>query len=268
MFTISKPHWQATSALALTGMILSSVTPLTAVEPAHPLWWGDLGVTNGNPKQNKGVAQLGQVKNTANKAHYELESLLPGGVGFNVPFTIPSAPDAAWYQTQKKALNLGQLKAVAKPFYDRLNEISPAWVETQLQANGLTNTHYFEDSNGYFYPWNPATPVSENYKSAQIGQIKVVFALRFRADADSDTLNDLVELAMYGDTSGDGTATDYDGDGLSDALEVTHGTSSFETDTDHDGVSDGDEVAASTDPLSAAITSSSATTLEVFTPLN
>ncbi len=265
MFPLPKPRWQILSALVSAGMIASSLTSLEA-EPTHPLWWADLGVTNANAVQNKGVAQLAQVKNIANMAHFELESLLPGGVGFNVPFIIPNAPDSTWYQTQKKALNLGQLKAVAKPFYDRLNEISPAWVEGQLQASGLAtlNTHYFQDTNGYFYPWSPTTPVSENYKPANVGQLKLVFALRFREDADSDSLKDLVELAMYGDTLGDGTTTDYDDDGLSDAAEVQAGTSSLDVDSDHDGILDG----ADTYPAATDYTSTSATTLEVFTPLN
>ena len=55
--------------------------------------------------------------------------------------------------------------------------------------NGLNvlGVDYFKDtSSGYFYPWNPATPVAENYKLASAGQLKVVFALRLsELDVDS-----------------------------------------------------------------------------------
>ena len=125
-------------------------------EPSHPEWWSNRNVTTANPVQNKGVANIGQLKHIATEGHAELEALLPGGAGFNLPFSQPPAnPDAAWYQNQKKLLQLGVLKRVAKDFYDRLNSISPFWVESQLQVNGLMTlgTDYHKDtSTGYYYP--------------------------------------------------------------------------------------------------------------------
>ena len=270
MSTLPRPRWQAAAACALTGMLASSFAPLCG-EPSHPAWWNARNVKSGNPANNKGVAIIAQLKHISTEGHAELEAVLPGGAGFALPFSPPpSNPDTAWYQDQKKVLQLGVLKRVAKDFYDRLNAISPAWVEQQLQTNGLTTlgTDYYQDANAYFYPWSSSTPVSENYKPSNLGQLKLTFCLRLGENLDGDSLVDLVEWAMYGSTAGDGTTSDYDGDGLTDALEITHGTSLFEMDTDHDGVSDGDEVAASTDPLTPATTSSPASTLEVFTPLN
>lgn len=269
--SMPKPRLQITSAFALAGMAMSSFAPLMSVEPQHPSWWSNRNVTNGNPPKNKAVATVAQVKHISTQAKAELDSLLPGGAGLTLPFPDkPQNADAAWYQKQKNALTLGELKACAYSVYQTLNAIDPGWVQSQLQLNGLNTlgVNYHRDSNGYYYPWNPQTAVSENRKVAILAQLKVTFCLRFNENLDGDTLTDLVELAMYGSTAGDGTTSDYDGDGLTDALEITHGTSLTEMDSDHDGVSDGDEVAASTDPLAAATTSSSASTLEVFTPLN
>ena len=214
---------------------------LTALS-APPIWWADRGVTNASPQQNKGVANLGQAKNMANQAHSELEALLISGAGYSQPFNAPANPDAAWYITQKKSLNLGQLKAVAKPFYDRLNAISPSWVETQLQANGLTvsGTDYFQDAtSGYFYPWNPTTPIEENFKVATIGQLKLVFSMRLREDKDNanagDGLPDIWEWQIVNSSPG-GVINSPD--------EVIP-----EEDFDSDGVSNSDEYQNNTDPL-------------------
>lgn len=242
MYNLPKPIWQTSSALVLSGMILSAFTPLVAVEPTHPLWWGDRNVTNGNAVQNKGVAQIGQLKYMATQAHAELEALLPGGAGFDLPFSQPPAnPDAAWYQNQKKALNLGQLKAVAKPFYDRVNEVTTLWPLAQMQTNGLANLgeHYFQGANGNLYPWNPATPVAENYKPASVGQLKLVFALRFRYSDDGDAAPDLMELAVFGDTDEVITvAHDTNADGFVDYAELINGYGLPGVDTDMDGTTD------------------------------
>lgn len=219
--------------------MLATISPLIS-EPAHPAWWNDRGVKSGNPAQNKGLANLGQLKHIANQAHAELESILPSGAGYPVPFSVPAEADQAWYDAQKKILNLGQLKAVAKPVYDRLNEISPNWVKNQLELNGLTlDTDFFKDSNDFYYPWNPTTPVSENYKLATVGQIKLVFALRLRESTDGDTAADLLELAAFGTTSHLITSTqDSDQDGVTDLAEIITQPDASLRDLDGDGISD------------------------------
>ena len=123
-----KPRWQIISAFILCGMILRTL--FVSAEPAHPDWWDDQGVTNDNDTENLAVANLGQLKHVVNQAHATLEAVFPTGAP--KPFIVPVNPDAVWYETQKKALNLGQLKAVAKPIYDNLNEISPNWVKSQF----------------------------------------------------------------------------------------------------------------------------------------
>lgn len=230
-------------------MILSPFIPLVA-EPVHPAWWNDRGVKNTSSVQNLGVANIGQLKHIATQAHAELESLLPGGAGFYLPFgPPPENPDAAWYDNQKKVLQLGVMKRVAKDFYDQLNGISSAWVESQLQANGLTtlNTDYFQDATtGYFYPWNPTTPVAENYKVATVGQLKLVFCLRLGQDTDGDSLPDLWEHMIISADPNDGIVAltdvllgdDYDNDTVSNLEEYQNGLSPVLEDSDGDGLDD------------------------------
>jgi len=181
------PKWQVTAALTLSGMILSTLSPLMS-EPTHPEWWAD-GVITEKEANNKAVVNVGQVKNLANRAQAELEKTVVDGAGYEKPYEAPDSPDAAWYETQKSPANLGQVKSAAQPFYNRLNAISPSWVESQFQINGLNTlgVDYFQDADtGYFYPWNPATPVLQNYKPAAVGQLKSAFAMRVRQDSDAD----------------------------------------------------------------------------------
>ena len=138
------------------------------------------------------------------------------------------------------------MKAVAKPLYDRLNESSPAWVAGQLEASGLIlNVNYFADSRGFFYPWKLNTPVAENYKTAAVGQIKIVYALRFNQNVETidDGIPDLWEYQIINANPNDDIRTladvtpegDFDGDGVSNLAEYQSGsdptTSSFFTDS-------------------------------------
>lgn len=108
--------------------------------------------------------------------------------------TVPAEPEeysitgtgprklAAAGTTQKdfSAINQGQLKAVAKPFYDRLAELFAAF-------------------GGYAKPWTDATADDTSFAVASIGQLKNVFACN--RDSDSDGMTDLFELT-WGNRSG------------------------------------------------------------------
>jgi len=243
-----KLRWQATSFLVIFGMVLAAVAPLMS-EPS-PAWWSTRGVTNEHPLQNLSVANLGQLKHIATQMYGELDDLFPDGAGYSLAFANPPAnPEAEWYSSQRTTINLGQLKAVAKPIYDRLNAISPSWVESQLRGNGLSSlgTDYFQDTgSGYFYPWNPSTPVEANYKLVTIGQLKLVFALKLKENTDGDSLPDLWEYAVLLSHPETGfTAitqltdeTNTDGDLLTALQEYQYGTDPFSSDSNHDGLSD------------------------------
>ncbi len=214
--------------------LLASIST-TGFSEDPPVWWDTYGVTNSAAESNKSPAVLGQLKWMARTAWTELDTVLPGGAGFALSSVVPAAPtspDQPWYDAQKTVANLGQLKYVAEPFYRRLLVAAPGWVAEEFDRNGL-------ESWPHPFPWDPSTPVEANYSPAVLGQLKLVFSLRFGESPDSDTVPDLLEHFFYGSTTGDGTSTDYDKDGDSDAAEIAAGTQPDIADTDGDGIPDG-----------------------------
>ncbi len=139
---------------------------------AGPQWWIDRGVIDSSATPNNyGPVNLGQLKAMATAAYDEMEQDLPGGAGADVTTLVKS-----WYQLELDgsfhlvggkrvpltgpttdnfaAANLGQMKAVAKPFYD------------QLMAIGYSDQ----------YPWNGSdADAPDNFALANIGQLKNVF---------------------------------------------------------------------------------------------
>ncbi len=231
---ISRNKWHVVLYLSAAVLLISVFT--TLAQP--PTWWQAKGAIDPNAAENnQALANIGQAKHMATQAETALSEILTNGSGIDLSTRIPAKPanpDPAWFEDQKKLLNLGQLKHLSQPFYVRLNQISPAWVESQLQQNGLTTlgTNYHQDTHtGYFYPWNPATPVSENLKPANIGQLKLIFSLRFNQDTDNngqpDGLPDLWEYQIINASDTDAITTleqvtpqgDFDGDGVDNLTE-------------------------------------------------
>jgi hypothetical protein len=179
-----------------------------------PNWWTASGTTtiqgtasrvltgsnlpmlrNDLPENNYAVLNLGQLKHAAVRAKIYLDlmlsgSILPGktgGAGSTVNTMLSSAAfTSSTGGVNYAPANLGQLKAIAKPFYDRLQAVFGA--------------------TAYPYPWNTSTPVSANYAIANIGQLKNVFNF---------DLSPKVYLAVRSDgQAGSGTSADpYDASG-------------------------------------------------------
>jgi len=229
-----------------------------------PLWWAD-----GNPPvtapgagpNHHGPANLGQAKWMAKRAletlaacdaplaaaiEQQLTQPQANGHGGMLPaildFAIPNPPqDAAWRDRQHAPLLLGQLKAIATPFYDQLHAAAPAWLDYQstdpatqgqLQLNGTKDPA--DPAN--FYPWTSDPGDDANHAIATIGQLKAVFSLRFDTLADSDS----------------------DHDGMPDLWEFNHDfnpndPSDAADDPDGDGMTNLEEYNAGTDPLSPGI---------------
>ena len=168
-----------------------------------PAWWTERGVlTPGATPDDYAAVNQGQVKNIAKQAYQEMKAKLSGGAGATLD-AIWDTPAASTDDYQ--AINLGQLKNVAEPFYARLQELN---YSGQPLASGQTR------------PWNnPANP-ADDYALANIGQVKNLFCF---------------DLSLL-------VAPDSDGDGLSDAAEVTAGTDPNNPDTD------GDELPDAADP--------------------
>jgi len=121
---------------------------------AAPDWWGDGPVLASGPPittNDYAVCNQGQLKWIATNADLEMEAEFSGGAGSAVETTVNTfTPDNNF-----QAVNMGQVKNVAKPFYDRLQEKSKA------------------DT----YPWTTNTTSDDvDYGAANIGQVKHIFS--------------------------------------------------------------------------------------------
>ena len=187
--------------------LLIAVSTLAPVAADPPQWWD--GVIDVTAQENpQGPVNQGQLKNMATHLYQELVTHV-GTPNFQLTDLFPAppaSPDLAWYEDQKKIVNLGQLKAVATPFYDYLNGISPQWVRGQIEANHGNGISWTEN-----YPWDPTTPLAENLKPANIGQLKLVFSLRILLDDDQDGVPTITEI-LLGTGTGSGSDSDSDSD--------------------------------------------------------
>lgn len=246
----------------LSVVMLVASEGMPSVIAAEPSWWASRGVIDTNADQNNyAPANIGQAKWIALKAKDELEYYAPNlasGIDLSA-YAVPMTPDQAWYDNQKSMLNIGQLKVVSKPFYDSL---PLDWLKGQMTQNGVSNWVGP-------YPWNEATPITENYKPANLGQIKLLFSLRFGASDDGDNSSDLSELAYLGTTKynlnltrqqwegvfadPNAASADSDGDGVPNIVEISLGTDPNSADSDGDGMPDGFEIYYNLEPLDPGI---------------
>jgi hypothetical protein len=146
---------------------------------AQPQWWATRGVVAGQADDHV-VANLGQLKTLSVAAALEMELRLSGGAGTDItnvvsPWLQPAALGAS--RDDYAALTVGQLKYVAKRFYDRL---------------GLSGS----------YPWTSSSADDDDYAVANLGQLKYVFSFNILTpgvtDTDADGLADSWEETFFG----------------------------------------------------------------------
>jgi len=116
-------------------------------DPNLQHWWYSYGVvdTNATVTNDYAAANQGQLKWMAGKARAAMDDLLTDGADSTISNLVNGFTATNNYQ----AVNIGQAKNTAQPFYDRL---------------GLTN-----------YPWLGAAATND-YGAANIGQIKNLFS--------------------------------------------------------------------------------------------
>lgn len=245
----------------LSGAVICSLFLAAAVLGAPPTWWivrQVLDPAAASRKDDYAAANVGQVKTLAKKAAAEMEAAFgpQGGAGTAIQSMVASWAAAADPQNPRDdfaVVNAGQLKSIAKPFYDR------------LIALGL---HTAGD-----YPWSGSSTPKDDYAAVNVGQVKTAFAFEIdhdfdndgmnyvweRAhnldgqnsadaglDADGDHLTNLQEFRLgtnptLADTNGNNTnddLEDFDGDGLNNFLELAHNGDVTKADTDGDGIGD------------------------------
>lgn len=196
---------------------------------APPAWWTEEDTRIIHPtaipsvEANHAPVLVGQLKNVAKQAKIYLDATLPGGAGWQINALIESfEPEngisftAAELQENHAPVNLGQLKAVAKPFYDRL-------LDAGYDTKGNLIDRGYPISWSANYPWLSTTSTAENRLAANIGQLKLVFSFDLTggmnlADADGDGLPDTWEARYFPNTNVLPNA-DPDGDGLTNLQE-------------------------------------------------
>jgi uncharacterized membrane protein len=194
------------SVRLIAGVVCSLVLPLIGFASA-PAWWSARGVIKTDaPANDYGPVNAGQLKNIAKAAAAELDLQLPGGAGDAIHALIASWTTPSAGTNDFATLNLGQVKAVAQPFYDR------------LIALGYTNA----------YPWNSSANPTRDFSAANIGQIKKLFSFDLTAtdllhDVDQNGLPDWWERYYFGHIGLDPRA-DSDGDGATIAQEFLNHT--------------------------------------------
>ncbi len=203
------------SLAAALGLAVAEPQPARAA--GYPAWWTNRQVVVSTSATNDYfAANLGQLKWFATNACDELEANLPGGAGATVWALVRGFGRGG----NRVAVNLGQLKTVAAPFYARI----------------------IAERYATAYPWTETTADDANHAPVNLGQLKRVFAFDLTMDTDSDGLPDMWETAnglnRLDDADGIG---DDDQDGLSNAAEYAARTNPQNPDTDADGLPDGEE---------------------------
>jgi len=124
-----------------------------------PSWWSAYGVLSGTTPADYAAANQGQAKYMAVAAAAELDNDLSqfGGAGSALDTLAANLLSGTTNSTDYAVINLGQLKALAQPFYDRLLALG---YERPPLTTGT-------------YPWVGLTP--NDYAVANIGQVKNLF---------------------------------------------------------------------------------------------
>lgn len=205
---------------------------------ADPTWWAARGVTNASDPSNLSPATIGQAKHMVAMALAELQPRLAAPDYQELQADVAAIVDLALPQTQvdfdnqRKVLLGGQLKALARPFYDRLRSLEATWLNNQIYQSNIRVAEPDSYPLAYSpYSWSVSTSDDSNYSPATVGQLKSAFSLRFETigagfsmDADADGMPDWWEI-LYGlnpnnvaDASGDGV-----GDGVTNLMKYKTG---------------------------------------------
>jgi hypothetical protein len=142
-----------------------------------------------------------------------------------------------------RAVTQGQLKAVGKVFYKRVEELyrtRDQQIQFPLPTPWRGGFPWTDDDSTQT---TTDTEDDQNQALVNLGQLKAVFAFDLLADSDGDGKNDIDEIAQVTPSGGipnNPYNPDSDGDGLSDSFEI--GTNSHFSDSDLDGTSDGEDL--------------------------
>jgi len=176
------------AAFAMAPSILLAVTPS---------WWATYGVQNENPANDYAAVNQGQVKNIAVAAVSELDTDLAqfGGAGGQLDQLASTLISGSSPQRNDyAAINLGQLKALAQPFYDR------------LLALGYNIPPVMSGT----YPWITSGLAANDYAMANLGQVKNLFSFDVTYSSAGNGIPDWwAQLYFPGQTINSGSSVQW-----------------------------------------------------------
>ncbi|MBX7207317.1 MAG: hypothetical protein K1X78_03305 [Verrucomicrobiaceae bacterium] len=155
--------WRYTAAVLASLMVTD---PFLLAAP--PAWWTNTAHPERNvtpstlaaQRDDFSAANIGQLKTLARKAMQAMDDAWPGyGAGpavHSMAAAWDSPAAAGVSRDDYAAVNAGQLKSVAKPFYDRLIQLG------HRPPNA--------------YPWSSSTASRDDYALVNIGQVKSLFS--------------------------------------------------------------------------------------------
>lgn len=149
-------------------IVITLLLALTSSAAPFPSWWTTRGVLkSGTPlPDDYAVLNQGQLKNIALAAFREFEDRIPGGAGAELTAAINGftqiqngqrVPKTSAQTDDFAVVSIGQLKAIAKPFYKRFSDV------------------YLEG----VFPWPIRQGETDDFAVATIGQAKALFAFDF-----------------------------------------------------------------------------------------
>jgi YD repeat-containing protein len=231
-------------SLALAVLWLGSGSLLAQSVPAnYPAWWYD-GTIPGTSivstagthavADNYGPVNVGQLKWVATRAKNYLDVKLASVGGSQIDLTqffpaMPATNDPGYAAALAKnytPANVGQLKALTKLFYSRLNTVG-------YDTNAYLKTCGFPPTWASRMPWSTAYVSGDNYKAANLGQLKVAFGFNLDGQNTFDTGVPVDGLALW--LKADiGVVADANGrvskwvDQSGSAIELTQSTASLQ----------------------------------------
>jgi len=185
-------HNRPRAAWQILALLIAGVASASA-QSAYPSWWSAYGVLSTNSPNDFGAANIGQAKNMAVAAVSELDTDLAqfGGAGPTLDALAATLlSGTAGPLNDYAGVNLGQLKNLAQPFYDRL--LGLGYTLGPLSSGT--------------YPWVASGLQPNDYAAANIGQLKYLFSFNVTASASGAYIPDWWIIKYLGNLNISGTA--------------------------------------------------------------